>query len=54
VYRALRGALAASTPPTHGVGRVGRGIQTWRRTSFRVTNTAAAPAASPVLVTQTS
>ena len=51
VYRALRGALAASTPPTQvwAVSDAGSNVAP---DLFRVTNTAAAPAASPVLVTQ--
>lgn len=51
VYQALRGALAASTPPTQvwAVSDAGSNVPP---DLFRVASTAAAPAASPVLVTQ--
>jgi len=51
VYQALRGALAASTPPTQvwAVSDAGSNVPP---DLFRVSNTAAAPAATPVLVTQ--
>ncbi len=50
-YQALRGALAASTPPTQvwAVSDAGSNVPP---DLFRVTNTAAPPAATQVLVTQ--
>jgi hypothetical protein len=50
-YQALRGALAASTPPTQvwAVSDAGSNVPP---DLFRVASTAAPPAASPVLVTQ--
>ncbi|NUZ08354.1 hypothetical protein [Piscinibacter koreensis] len=50
-YQALRGALAASTPPSQvwAVSDAGSNVPP---ALFRVSNTAAAPAAAPIVVTQ--